>query len=119
AYASFWTHNQLAQRALQTLSFYETRLSAADSATFAPIEALHRVIASSNTPTDLADALRTIETDSVMANRVMAAMILVNFANRDEAWRALVDAQRDPTRVSSSASMALSVMSRHSPRPVD
>ncbi|MGH9889523.1 MAG: hypothetical protein ACREBE_28580, partial [bacterium] len=119
AFAQFKTSNELAQGAIQTESFYAEHLSAADSTKYVKLDALHRVIVSSRSPADFTNAARTIETDSVMANRVIATLILGNFADRDSAWWTLVDAQRDPTWVSSTASQVLNIMGRRSPRVVD
>jgi hypothetical protein len=119
AYAVLRANDELTQRALQTASFFNERLTAADSTKFAKLDALHRLIVGSRGAADYDNAIRTIENDSVMANRIMAAILLSSFADRDGAWWALVDAQRDPTRVSSHASMSLRTMTKVAPRVVD
>lgn len=41
-------------------------------------------------------ALQALTDDGLYVNRVIAAMVLANFADRDETWHALVEALRDP-----------------------
>ena len=61
-----------------------------------------------------------LDTDANIYNRTMAALILGNFADRDSAWFALMDAQRDPIGpASSTASQVLSMLVKSSARPVD
>jgi hypothetical protein len=110
---------ETAQAALQTKSFFAERLEAADSARFAKVAALHQLVVSHRKPADFELARRTLDSDSVMANRSIAAIILGNFADRDAAWWALVDAQREQTTVSSMAGMSLRMMGRRSPRTVN
>lgn len=121
AYSAFKDHNELAQRAMQTPSFYETRLSPQDSATFEPIHAMHDLLVAHRGAADFDIARRTLDADGNAVNRTMAAFVLSSFADRDSAWWALADALRDPTSgmVSSTASQILSLMSRRAPRPVD
>lgn len=69
---------------------------------------------------DLRASLTTLATDGNAMNRVVAALILANFQDRDTAWWALTDALRDPDgRVSTVASQVLWALAHHSPRPVD
>lgn len=111
---------ELAQRAIQSPNFYLSKLSPGDSAQFAKVSAIHGLLETHRSGTDLADARRTLETDPAYANRVVAAIILGNFADRDEAWYALVDAIRDPVgMVSGVASQVLSAMTKASPRTID
>ena len=108
------------QLALQTPGFYAARLSAEDSAKFAKVAALHSLIVSSRAPSDFAKAIRTLETDGSVYNRVAAAIILSNFADRDSTWWALIDAQRDPMGiVAGTAMQVVSTMARSQPRAVD
>lgn len=121
ANTAFKDHNETAQRALQTPSFYESQLSARDSVTFEPVRAIHEMMIAQRASADFATARRTLDADGNSANRTMALIVLSGFANRDSAWWAVADALRDPTSgmVNATASQVLSLMSRRSPRPVD
>ena len=111
---------ETAQRAIQSPSFYAGHLSLEDSTTFAKVEALHALIVHHRSARDFEEARRVLATDSAYANRVAAAIILGNFADRDETWWALTDALRDPVAmVSSVSSQVLGTMTRSAPRPVN
>jgi hypothetical protein len=117
---AFRAHNAIAQRAFYTPTFFAPRLSPADSAQFASIQPIHDVIASNRTSAAFSRAVRMLDADPSIYNRTMAALILGNFVDRDSAWFALMDAQRDPIGpASSTASQVLSMLIRSSARPVD
>ncbi|HEY9225182.1 MAG TPA: hypothetical protein VIP11_00960, partial [Gemmatimonadaceae bacterium] len=116
----FKKENGLAQQALQSGSFFDAHLSPADSAKFEKLEPLHRLIASSRTHAAFVEAVRALNEDAGMWNRMIAAIIVGNFADRDSAWFALVDAQRDPVgSVGGTASQVLRSMTIRAPRTVD
>jgi hypothetical protein len=120
ASAAFRQNSGLAQRAFQTPSFFDDRLSAEDSTKFAKIDAIHRVIVSNKSPDAFAKARRMLDSDSSIYNRTFAELIIANFADRDSAWFALMDAQRDPVGMSgSTASQLLRMLSQRSPRTVN
>lgn len=120
AAAAFRQNPGLAQRAFQTPSFFDDRLSAEDSTTFAKVDAIHRLIVSNKSPAAFAAAQRMLDSDSSIYNRTMAALIVANFADHDSAWFALMDAQRDPVGPpGSTAGQLLQMLSRRSPRTVD
>ncbi|HEY7393248.1 MAG TPA: hypothetical protein VH559_00290 [Gemmatimonadaceae bacterium] len=120
AYAAFNANYEQAEHALQTLSFYQATVSSADSARFAKVELLHRLIVTKHDAAELASAIHTLDTDASVANRVMAVFVLSTFTDHDVAWWTLMDAQRDPTGiVSGMSSTALTMMSRRAPRTVD
>jgi hypothetical protein len=120
AAAAFRQNSGLAQRAFQTPSFFDDRLSAEDSRTFAKIDAIHRLIVANKSPEAFANARRMLDSDSSIYNRTMAALIVANFTDRDSAWFALMDAQRDPVGPpGSTASQLLRVLTQRSPRTVD
>src|SRR5262249_24780798 len=93
---AFKKEPEVVQHALQTPSFYAAHFSAEDSAKFAKVAALHALIVASRASSDFTKAIRTLETDGSVFNRVAATIILSNFADRDSTWWALIDAQRDP-----------------------
>lgn len=120
AFAVLRSQPRVAQQAIQTPAFFADKLAADDSAKFASVEALHDLIARSRTNADFELARHVLETDSAYANRAIAAILLVNFANRDAAWWSLVDALRDPVGiVSSTAAQVLGTMTLRAPRRVD
>jgi len=111
---------QLAQRALFSKTLFADQWSRDDSTKLLEAAPLRRVILASRGAKNLADAIRTLETDGSIANRTMATIILGNFADRDSAWWALADAQRDPIGfIGSFASQMLGVLSERSPRAVN
>ncbi|MEP6496298.1 MAG: hypothetical protein ABJF01_26760 [bacterium] len=121
AYAAFRANNQIAQTAIQTPSFFAPRLSPEDSARFAPVAALHALVASQRDSRHFDQALRTLETDGNAQNRAMALIVIANFAARDSAWCALADALRDPSSgmINATASQLLTMLTRSAPRPID
>lgn len=120
AFAAFKANGEVAEIALQTASFYATTLNPEDSARFAKVEPLHRLLVAKRDAADLATVVHILDTDASIANRVIATFVLATFADHDAAWWTLMDAQRDPTGiVAGMASTMLTVMSRRAPRPVD
>jgi hypothetical protein len=109
-----------AQHSIQSPSFWAEHLSAGDSTEFAAVDAIHQLIVHRRSARDFEDAHRTLATDSAFANRVVAAIILGSFGDRDEAWWALADALRDPVgMVSSVSSQILGTLSKSAPRVVN
>jgi hypothetical protein len=121
AFEVFKTHNQLAQRALQTRTFYDKTLSATDSVTFDSVRAMHDVMFRHRSASDLATARRTLDRDGNAANRTMALLVLSTFVDRDSAWWAVADALRDPSNgmVNGTASQVLHLMAVRAARQVD
>jgi hypothetical protein len=69
---------------------------------------------------DLVAAVRILAEDGDPAHRAVAAAVVSGFPEEDEAWRALVEALRDPrATVNSTASQALASMLTLRPRRVD
>lgn len=69
---------------------------------------------------DLQIALATLRSDPNFHNRMVAAAVLSNFADRDEAWRALMEALRETDGpVKGIASNVLGEFAQSAPRPVD
>src|SRR5215813_10246265 len=64
AYAAFNANYEQAQHAVQTRSFYQPTLSSADSARFAKVEPLHRLIVANHDAAELASAIHTLDTDA-------------------------------------------------------
>jgi hypothetical protein len=62
-------------------------------------------------------ALGALRSDGLYANRMVAAVTLINFADRDSTWWALVEALRDPHE--SVRSIAQTVLQQLAVRPVD
>lgn len=117
---AFRKNPDLSQQAFQTPSFFAARWSAQDSAKFAKIEPIHRLIMSRRSPADFETAMRMLDGDSNTYNRTMAALIVANFGDRDAAWHALVDAQRDPIGApGSTAQLMLHSLLERAPRTVD
>jgi hypothetical protein len=119
AWASFKAQPELAQRAVQSASFRAVTLSAADSEKFAKVAPLHDVLARHRHAEDFAMARHTLDTDPAFANRLIAALIVGNFADKDEAWWALADAQRDPVGIVSGMASATLGMMTKTPRAVN
>jgi hypothetical protein len=75
-----------------------------------------RPVAARRTDRDFALALERLGTDGDHLNRAAAAAVLVNFPERAESWRALVEAMRDPSNYVYSESLsALAMMNRNAP----
>ena len=70
---------------------------------------------------DFAEAVATIDSSSSAPDRVIAALVLTNFPERDQAWHALLKAAmgREQARDAFIAQNALRSMSARSPRQVD
>ncbi|MGH7617504.1 MAG: hypothetical protein ACREPM_09780 [Gemmatimonadaceae bacterium] len=121
AYAAFKAHNDVAQHAIQSPSFYAAVLSAKDSTAFDAVRPMHDMMVAHTSPADFELARRTVESDGNAANRAMALLVLSNFVDRDSAWRTVADALRDPTggMVNATAAQVLRLMGVRSPRSVD
>lgn len=73
-----------------------------------------------NTDADFRQALDALSRDSDSTIRSAAAVVLMNFANHDEAWRSLVRGLRDPDgRVNATCIQALNSLATYMPRMVD
>jgi hypothetical protein len=69
---------------------------------------------------DFQIALKTLTEDKEFKNRAAAALILTNFADRDAAWIALMEAVRDKdSRVNSAALQSLITLTKYVPRKVN
>src|SRR5260370_31989127 len=69
---------------------------------------LSHFLAEHRTDADRHTALIALRRDGFYANRVVAATVLMNFADRDSTWWALAEALRDPNeRVRTAASIVL------------
>lgn len=121
AIAQFKAANELAQTAIQTPSFYASKLSPKDSTRFEKVRALHDLVATHHSESDFELARRTLDVDGNSSNRVMALLVLSSFVDRDSAWWVVTDALRDPSSgmVNATASQVLRMMAEHSPRTVD
>jgi hypothetical protein len=81
---------------------------------------MHAIIAERRSQADLAQALRTLEGDASISNRVVALLVIANFTDADSTWWTLMDAQRDQIGIiTGTASQILSAMSRRAPRVVN
>jgi hypothetical protein len=81
---------------------------------------LRRFLRAHRTRKDRDLALATLAKDGNEDNRVVAAVLLANFASDDSVWWALVDALRDPSAmVSGSAGQVLSTLRREVPHRVN
>lgn len=80
-----------------------------------------RAIAAKDTPADYDAAVNTVESSSSEPDRAIAALILANFADRDGAWRSLLEIAvgREQGRDAFVAQHALVSLSDRAPRPVD
>jgi hypothetical protein len=117
----FEKHNHAFQSAIQRPEFLSSRtpLRVADSA-MRPALPLRRFLREHRTPRDQRLALATLASDGNWRNRVVAAVLLSNFAANDSAWWALADALRDPEgTVSATARQVMFGMRRVSPRTVN
>jgi hypothetical protein len=66
---------------------------------------------------DRSMAMQVLRTDGFAYNRAVAAMVLVNFADRDSTWWALTDALRDPHEAVRTA--AATVLANVAPHRID
>ena len=117
----FDEHNQAFQSAIQRPGFLSSRgpLREADS-TLRPTLPLRGFLRAHTTPRDRRLALRTLASDGNWRNRLVAAVLLSNFAANDTIWWALADALRDPMGpVSGTAAQVMSAMRHVTPRSVD
>lgn len=78
---------------------------------------LQEFLASQRTENDWRMALNAIRYDGAYANRVAAAVVLANFADRDSSWLALTEALRDGNEAVRSTS--LTVLQTLSPHPIE
>ena len=114
-------HNLAFQGAIQRphVLWGDAPLRAEDS-TVAPALPLRRFLRSHRSAKDRQLALTTLATDGNDGNRVVAIVILANFADSDSVWWALTDALRDPVgSVSATAAQVLTTLYRRAPRRVD
>ncbi len=119
AYAAFQKNSDLGQRAFQSSGFFDRVLSAGDSAKYAALAPLHKLL-ENPAQADFSEALSTLDHDASVANRVIATVVLASFAYNDSAWYAVVDALRDPAAiVGGTASQVLGTMAQRAARPVD
>ena len=73
-----------------------------------------------DTDSDYRLALQVLNGESDRTVRATAAVVLMNFAGHDEAWRSLVRSVRDPdVTVRTTASQALNSLATYVPRKVD
>jgi hypothetical protein len=73
-----------------------------------------------NTPADFDKAIWTLNNDGNWRNRLFAAAVLANFADKDLTWWTLMDAQRDSFHaVATTASQVLFSLLDHNPRKIN
>ena len=114
-------HNLAFQQALQRPAFLwsDAALPVADSA-LRPVLPLRRFLSAHNTTKDRQAALSTLATNGNEEDRVVAVVLLTNFAESDSTWWALTEALRDPTAtVRGTAAQVLTTLSRRAPHRVD
>jgi hypothetical protein len=84
------------------------------------VEPLWKLLKQRRSIKDYRIALKRLADDGDYRNRVVAAMILTNFATRDAAWRALMEGVRDPDFwVSADSTQALITLTKYVPRRVN
>jgi hypothetical protein len=117
----FEKHNPAFQLAIQRPEFLLTDRPLADAdPLLRPALPLRELLRSHRGVKARRLALTTLATDGNWRNRVIAVVLLANFARSDSAWWALADALRDPNApVSSSAAQVLSALRRGAPRRVN
>jgi hypothetical protein len=105
------------------LQFAGVLLGEADSAFGQPLpegtDALRRAVRAHRAPRDWALARDVIRSDSSIGNRMAAALVLANFADRDSAYYLLADGLRAVDGGASAAELVLGVLTRDAPRRVD
>lgn len=101
--------------------FPEGQPEAATRADSALARGLLAFIAAHQTPADLEAAINTVDSSRSLPDRTMAALILANFPERDEAWRAVLKTSVGLEQATDAfvAQRALAAMSERSPRAVD
>lgn len=73
-----------------------------------------------NTDADFRKGVEVLSNEADSLSRSAAAVVLMNFANHDDAWRSLVRGLRDPDgKVNATCSQALNSMATCMPRKVD
>jgi hypothetical protein len=82
-------------------------------------EALRRTLRAHRSPRDWALARDAIRSDSSIGNRMAAALVLGNFADRDSAYYLLADGLRAIDGGAAAAELVLRVLARDAPRRVD
>ena len=104
-----------------SIVFPEGQPEAATRADSALARGLLAFVAAHRSPADLEAAIHTVDSSRSMPDRTMAALILANFPERDEAWRALLKASVGLEQATDAfvAQRALAAMSERSPRAVD
>ncbi len=80
---------------------------------------LRRRLHTHGTARDWELARNAILTDSSYTNRIVAALVMSNFAERDSAFHLLAEGLRSTDRGASAAEMILSVLGRGAPRPIN
>jgi len=117
----FEDHNDAFQAAVQSAGFLMGDTIAAQFATqLHAALPLRSFLRARQSPAEFQLALATLAGDGNSKNRVVAAVLLTNFAASDSSWWALLDALRDPTAfVGATASQVLSMLARSRPRRVD
>ena len=119
--AVFEKHNIAFQQAMQRSEFLwsDAALVAADS-TLRPALPLRRFLRAHDTAKDRETALVTLAATGNADDRVVAVLLLANFADSDSTWWSLVEAVRDPAaKVRSTAAQLLTALARRAPRRVD
>ena len=117
----FAKHNLVFQQAMQRSEFLwsDAALSVADSS-LRPALPLRRFLRAHDTAKDRQTALATLATNGNADDRVVAVLLLANFAESDSTWWALAEALRDPAAsVRGTAAQLLTALSRRAPRRVD
>jgi hypothetical protein len=117
----FDKHNLAFQQAMQRSEFLwsDAALAVADSA-LRPALPLRRFLRAHVTTKDRQTAFATLAANGNSDDRVVAVLLLANFAESDSTWWALAAAVRDPAaKVRSTAAQLLTALARRAPRRVD
>ncbi|HEX6371852.1 MAG TPA: hypothetical protein VF006_23215 [Longimicrobium sp.] len=109
--------------ALGALQFPQVLLGEADSAFGQPLtdaaDDLRRAVRRHRSARDWELARTAILSDSSNHNRIVAALVLSNFHDRDSTYHLLAEGLRGPDAGASIAGMVLSALARGAPRRVD
>jgi hypothetical protein len=119
--AVFERRNLAFQQAVQRSDFLwsDVALPVADSG-LRPALPLRRFLQAHSTAKDRQVALATLAVNGNSNDRVVAVVILANFASSDSTWWALTEALRDPAvAVRGTAAQVLTALSRRAPRRVN
>ena len=117
----FEQHNLIFQEAVQRADFFwsDAALPAAESG-LRPALPLRRFLRAHRTANDRQLALATLASNGNSNDRVVAVVILANFAGSDTTWWALADALRDPeASVRGTAAHVMTALSGRAPRRVN